>query len=387
MPTLNLSRRSIFAAIALALAALVLAFSCGSVAKPSEAPPSAVAEPAAVGAGETEAIAEEESYGDAEPVVLPLYEKPAGWTSPFERHGRLSVKGTKLVDAAGKPVQLKGLSSSNLAAFDQFVTEDAIAELAYAWNVDVLRLAVYTYAIHGGYYASPRIGDVAIEAAKTCAKYGIYAIVDWHILVDGNPLETLDGALEYFDKATTELGDAPNVIYEICNEPNRPEVTWKDSIKPYAEKVIPAIRKKAPSSVVIVGTPTWSQDVDIAAESPLSFPNTMYTLHFYAGSHGQDLRDRAAKAMKKVAVFCTEWGTSIADGGRDMVVYEEETAEWLALLDANSVSWCNWQLCDMAGEASSIIDSGLPWEGKRLYERLSPSGALIRSILLKGGPR
>ena len=34
-------------------------------------------------------------------------------------------------------------------------------------------------------------------------------------------------------------------------------------------------------AIIIVGTPTWSQDVDKAAASPLSYDNAMYALHFY----------------------------------------------------------------------------------------------------------
>jgi endoglucanase len=148
--------------------------------------------------------------------------------------------------------------------------------------------------------------------------------------------------------------------------------------------MVPLIRKNAPNSVIIVGTAGYSQDVDDAALNPLAYPNIMYAMHFYAGTHGQYLRDKTAKALKKIAIFSTEWGTSVADGGKDMVVYKAETRTWLDFLDANKISWCNWQLCDQAGESSSIIDPSQPWEGKRLNERLSESGAFVRDEILRG---
>ncbi|WP_374115461.1 cellulase family glycosylhydrolase [Bacillus atrophaeus] len=45
--------------------------------------------------------------------------------------------------------------------------------------------------------------------------------------------------------------------------------------------------------MIVVGTGTWSQDVNDAADNPLQDKNVMYSLHFYAGTHGQALRDKA----------------------------------------------------------------------------------------------
>ena len=61
--------------------------------------------------------------------------------------------------------------------------------------------------------------------------------------------------------------------------------TWAD-VKSYAEEVIPIIRKNTKDALIIVGTPTWSQDVDIAAEDPVTgYDNIMYAVHFYAATH------------------------------------------------------------------------------------------------------
>ena len=56
------------------------------------------------------------------------------------------------------------------------------------------------------------------------------------------------------------------------------------------EYIIPAIRAIDPDSIIIVGTSTWSQDVDIAANNPLPYDNIMYACHFYSRTHTQWLR-------------------------------------------------------------------------------------------------
>lgn len=90
-------------------------------------------------------------------------------------------------------------------------------------------------------------------------------------------------AKDFFDEMSKKYENDTNVIYEICNEPNG-NVSWAD-IKSYAEQIIPIIRANAPEAVILLGTPTWSQEVDKAAADPLEEENVLYTLHFYAAIH------------------------------------------------------------------------------------------------------
>src|SRR5690606_20911152 len=97
---------------------------------------------------------------------------------------------------------------------------------------------------------------------------------------------------------------------------------------------------------IIVGTPTWSQDVDKAANDPITgYDNIAYTLHFYAGTHGSSLRTKAQNALNKgIALFVTEWGAVNADGGG--AVATSETNAWLKFLKDNHISHANWALND-----------------------------------------
>jgi endoglucanase len=157
--------------------------------------------------------------------------------------------------------------------------------------------------------------------------------------------------------------------------------SWED-VKKYAAVIIPIIRKNS-DNIIVVGTPTWSQDVDIAAADPISGPNIAYTLHFYAAhkSHQDSLRIKAQKAVDLgAALFVTEFGTTIADGGSDGFVDSAQTKIWLDWADSNSISWVNWSIVDK-GEASAALKQGAAATGGWTEDKISTSGNLIRDRL------
>lgn len=315
---------------------------------------------------------------------------------PVEVNGQLSVSGTQIINENGEPVQLKGMSSCGLISTYQFFSDAVCDTLIQDWGCSVIRLAMTTRGNDNGYTYDPdRFFEEVCGYTDTLIDHGVYVIIDWHILYDGDPNEYADEAVDFFSRISALYGDCPNVIYEICNEPNgerfdnpEQEVDWDNTIRPYAQRVIDAIRENDPDNIIIVGTPSWSQDVDEAALNPLDDDNVMYTLHFYAGSHGQELRDKAQTAIDSgLPIFCTEWGTSrdSGDGG----VFYDETYEWIDFLDQNNISWCNWSIGGSNTETSNAL---------RLYsnhftidqkiaahwpdEMLSASGLFVRSLIL-----
>ena len=147
-----------------------------------------------------------------------------------------------------------------------------------------------------------------------------------------------------------------NVLYEICNEPNG-GTTW-GTIRTYAKKVIRAIRSKDKDAVILVGTPTWSQDVDLAAENPLKgYKNVMYTLHFYAGTHGDYLREKARAALKAgLPLFVSEFGISDASGNGSLNT--KEGNKWMAFLKKNTISYVAWNLSNKS-ESSALLKSSV----------------------------
>lgn len=298
----------------------------------------------------------------------------------YSESGALHVEGTRLTDSMGQLIQLRGTSTHGLAWFPQYVNQEFFLELSREWNVNVVRLAMYT-AENGGYCT-----DGNKEELKQLVKDGIdyateadlYVIVDWHILSDGNPHTYKAEAKKFFEEISGEFADYENIIYEICNEPNG-NVSWAD-VKAYAEEIIPIIRANDEDAVIIVGTPTWSQDVDKAAADPITgYDNIMYALHFYAATHTDWLRDRMVNALNAgLPVFVSEFGTCDASGSGG-IDYEQSDA-WIEKMDEYGVSYVTWNLSNK-GETSAIFQPGCYKKSGFTEEDFSENGKWILGML------
>lgn len=288
-------------------------------------------------------------YGVAEGETLPALAAPSA-------NGALHVRGTQLVDQYGNAVQLRGVSTHGLSWFPQYVNEACFSQLRYGWGANVVRLALYT-AEYGGYCSGgnqAQLRDLVCQGAAYAQAMDLYVIVDWHILSDGNPLEHVTEAKDFFAQVSRRLASQQNVLYEICNEPNG-GTSWED-VKHYAGQVIPVIRANDPDAVVLVGSPTWSQDIHLAAADPLPFDNVMYTLHFYAATHGEWLRERMSQAIASgLPVFVSEFG--ICDASGNGAIDEAAANAWLGAMARNNVSWCLWSLCNKDESASVLKGS------------------------------
>lgn len=301
--------------------------------------------------------------------------------------GRLAVQGTQLVDEKGEAVQLKGISTHGLAWFPQYVNEDLFGELRENWNVNVIRLAMYT-AESGGYCTDGdkgRMKELIRKGVEYATNQDMYVIIDWHILSDQNPNQHKTEAIRFFAEMSKEFSDHNNVLYEICNEPNG-GTTWRD-VKAYANEVIPVIRANDPEAVILVGTPNWSQHVNEAAADPITgYQNIMYTLHFYAATHTDYLRNIMEEAINAGApIFVSEYG--ICDASGNGAINEAQANAWVELLDRYQVSYVAWNLSNK-NESSSIIRSTVNKVSGFSEDDLSDSGRWLYHVLTgaKDGP-
>lgn len=316
--------------------------------------------------------------GTAMCVSNPVYAREVARPSV---NGALQVRDGRLTDEQGKPVQLKGISTHGLAWFPEYVNESVFAELSNDWQVDVMRLAMYT-AENGGYCTDgdqETLKDLIQKGVEYTEKNDMYAIIDWHILSDLNPLVYEEKAIAFFAEVSEKYGDYQHVLYEICNEPNG-GTSWAD-IKTYAEAVIPVIRENDPDAVILVGTPNWSQYVDEAAADPITeYENIMYTLHFYAATHKEDLRERLKAAVEqKLPVFVSEYSICDASGNGALDLAQAE--EWRNLLDEYQISCVNWNLSNKA-ESSALIKSDCSKTSGFTAEDLSPAGVWLYEMLI-----
>ncbi len=298
---------------------------------------------------------------------------PPGMT-PVQAYGQLKVVGTQLQDHSGRPVQLKGVSSHWLN-YESMTFPESKAAIQYArdnWKLSVIRAAMGV-DVAGGYLGTGT-GTNAAQATmlskvntivQNAIDLGIYVIVDWHTS-DAVTATTTQAtqASDFFTSLATQYGGMPNIIYEPYNEPNK--VTWAQ-IKPYHQAVVAAIRAVDPDNLIILGTPTYSQDVDLAAADPVAGTNLLYTLHFYACTHKQALRDKATKAISLgLPLFVTEFGATPADGGvvksGDNDVCEGETSTWFSWMAQNNISGASWKL-DQCTDSSCILTADAPVDG------------------------
>ncbi|MDO4481991.1 MAG: cellulase family glycosylhydrolase [Bacillota bacterium] len=289
-------------------------------------------------------------------------------------NGWLKVEGTSLLNEKDEPVVLRGMSSHGIQWYPQYTSEKAVKNTA-EYGANLFRVAMYTAEC--GYLSSPdSVYNQTVKAVDSVLTNDMYVIIDWHILSDGNPQSHAAEAEKFFDRISKRYSNEPAVLYEICNEPNG-NVTWDRDIKPYAERIINTIRSNSPDSVVLVGSGTWSQDIHQAAANPLKVRNIMYSCHFYAGTHGQWLRDRIDIVLKSgIPVFITEWGTSAADGSGGVFVQESE--QWIKFMNDRGLSWANWSLCDK-NETSAALNPGTSPSSCWTEADLSPSGKLVFS--------
>lgn len=302
---------------------------------------------------------------------------------PFETHGKLSVKGTDIVDMNGDKYQLKGVSTHGITWFPDYVNKEAFETLRDDWGANLIRLAMYTDTGDSYGYCSGGDKDEILalvdKGVSAATELGMYVIVDWHILSDSDPNNHIDDAKEFFDKVSKEYAAQENVIYEICNEPNG-GTQWS-SVKSYAETIIPVIKANDKDALIIVGTPNWSQDVDIASQDPITgYDNIMYAVHFYAATHKDDLRNKVKTALDNgLPVFVSEF--SLCDASGNGGIDYDSSDEWFKLINENNLSYSSWSLCNK-NETSALIKSDSTATGSLSDVDLSDTGKYVRDRIM-----
>ncbi len=306
-------------------------------------------------------------------------EQKADGKTPVEIHGALSVKGNQIVDEAGNNFQICGVSTHGLGWFPQYVNQDAVNSLRDDFGANTLRLAMYT-AEGAGYCTGGNKEDLkklVTNGVEYATNAGMYAIIDWHILHDLDPNVYKQDAKAFFEEMSKKYAGNNNVLYEICNEPNG-GTTW-EQVKKYAEEIIPIIRSNDPDAIIIVGTPNWSQDVDVAVSNPIKgVENLVYAVHFYADTHKDDIRSKVIKAEDAgYAVLISEFSICDASGNGNNNIAEAD--KWIALLDKYGIGMVAWNLSNKA-ESSSLISSGCQKTSGWTYEELSQSGKWLVGV-------
>ena len=296
-------------------------------------------------------------------------------TTLIDIHGLLEVNGNRIVNKNNEPVSLAGNSffwSNDGWGGEKYYNSEVVSWLKEDWNTTIVRASMGVED-PGGYLDNKTANKDRVKTIIDAAiQEGIYVIVDWH---SHHAEDYVDEAIIFFEEIASLYGDNDNVIYEIYNEPL--DISWSETIKPYAISVISAIRAIDPDNLIVVGTPEWSQRIDLAAADPIiGFPNIAYTLHFYTVYHHQWLRDRASAALDDgIAIFVSEWGSI----GYSIV--DTEANDWMTWCFTNKIIHCNWAVNDKE-EEWSILVPGASTNGNWNDNDLTEAGKLAKDIIL-----
>ncbi len=291
------------------------------------------------------------------------------------KHGKLKVSGTQLVDEQDQPLVLRGMSYGWHCLWPRFYNAGSVKWLKKDWNINVVRAALGVELGNDSYLKRPEWSKQKIKAVVDAAiKEDLYVIIDWH-----SHNINLKEAKDFFAEMAETYGKNPHVIYEIFNEPD--EETW-DEVKKYSTEIINVIREKDPDNIILVGSPHWDQDIHIVADDPLQgFSNIMYTLHFYAATHKQALRDRGDYALKKgIPLFISESAGMTASG--DGPLDQAEWQKWIDWAEENKISWITWSVSDK-DETCSVLLPSASSDGKWKDKDLKESGLRTRELLKK----
>lgn len=289
-----------------------------------------------------------------------------------QRNGFLKVDNASLCNEIGEKTVLRGVSLGWHNWWSHYYEEETIDWLCRDWNCDVIRAASGVEP-EGGFVDNPAFAFRCIEEVVDASiKNGVYVIVDWHThSID------LENAICFFTRIAKRYKDYPNIIYEIFNEPE--DQDWSE-VKKYSIEVIDAIRAIDKRNIILVGSPHWSQDVDAVADDPIvGYNNLMYSLHYYAGTHREDLRKKANYALdKNIPLFISECAAMEASGDGELDY--KEWNKWIMWATNNNLSWIAWSISNKKESCSMVndrVDKVSNWEERDLTEW----GVYCRNVL------
>ncbi|MBR4822065.1 MAG: glycoside hydrolase family 5 protein [Bacteroidales bacterium] len=293
----------------------------------------------------------------------------------------LYVEGTQLM-ADGKAVTMRGVSFGWHNIWPRFYNKEAVKHLHDDWGVPVFRAAIGADdhakadnpGIRGGYMGEPEFAlECLYNVVDGAIECGAYVIVDWHSHI----LHTAE-AKEFFTKVATRYADSPNVIYELYNEPVND--SWPE-LKAYAEELIPVIDSiSTVHPLILMGCPHWDQDIHLPAEDPItSYDNLMYTVHFYAATHKDYLRERSDAALAAgIPIYLSECAACEATG--DGPVDAESWQAWSDWATSRGISMLTWSISDKA-ETCSMFTPEASSEGPWADDVIKPWGIIVKDWL------
>jgi endoglucanase len=269
-------------------------------------------------------------------------DQKAAWADP-EVHGQLSTLENTIIGENGDHVRLKGGALMDIISYNY--REQMISYLKNT-GANAIRVPIHWgragFAGNYGVFWQrfQQLVDFAIDQ-------NFYVIADFHAVADPRApgLESL--AETFFTDVAETYGGTGHILYEVLNEPPGKSnyssyVPWS-AIKSYATSLIDLIRSIDEQAIVIVGTPNWSQFVDVAIADPIERPNLVYAFHFYATLHKFD--DKLYDWSREVPIMVTEWAGQTPENSDGKIDFKS-LIQYIEWMNEESVSWLAWSYSD-----------------------------------------
>jgi endoglucanase len=291
----------------------------------------------------------------------------------------VSVSGNHLVDGSGKTVQLRGVSVSALefipvqgwSAANPWGAQTGDATPNWntikTWKVNTVRIPLneaswlgYQCSDASGAMRDPDPGhnyQATVKAAVSDATAaGLYVILDLHWTAPGtfcplaqNPMADADNSIAFWTSLAGTFKSYPNVLFELFNEPFlfwmtsgadpwkvlrdggtfTQYVTGSNSVYTAShtwqsagmQQMLDAIRATGATNVVLVGAPTWSQDLSQwVTYKPTDALNQLAAVwHAYPDS---GIVGAVAAALPKLGAVAFTWAGSVLSAGVPLVITE-----------------------------------------------------------------
>lgn len=374
--------------------------------------------------------------------IATFFSSAANGVDGREEHARisLSVSRGKLVDASGKPVQLRGVNLSGL----EFVAVQGWSaanpwggQLGHAtpnwealatWKINSVRIPLneaswlgYECTDDKGKTRDPDPGgnyqSTVKNAVKEATAAGLYVILDLHWTAPGkfcpmaqNPMADADHSIDFWKSVATTFKDSPNVLFELFNEPffywmksgsdpwkvlrdggtftkyvtgsasqYTAEHTWQSA---GMQQMLDAIRHTGATNVVLVGAPSWSQDLSqwmsFQPSDPLKQLAAVWHAYPESGVVGS-----AGASVPKLGVQAYTWVERLLDAGVPVVITEtgdhnaagSTNAPFVSRLlpwaDKHGVSYFGWAWDVWKNNDNVLIKdkAGTPTDGYGAYFR------------------
>lgn len=291
---------------------------------------------------------------------------------------RLGTEGNRFVTSDGKIAHLRGVSLCSLEWHNPLQQIEQVTSSPEKWAVNILRLPVQVKEWDRA-GAQAYLQTYLDPAVKMCRDKGIYCIIDWHEIAAWDDDKTQKKLEDFWKHVAPRYAAEKNIAYEIFNEPTEPKEKTKENWMTWRAKAqmwVDTIRRDAPQTLLLVGSPHWSQMPAFAVDAPFAGRNIGYVFHLYPNYDVKEWDGLFGDAADHIPLILTEWGWSSSKKAKGQVFYGDQKSfgEPLKsyLEQRPQIGWTAWSYDPLCGPAMLGEDKDMGQFVKEWLAQITP---------------